>query len=444
MAFCSNCGRPLDDSDKFCRVCGKAKPNNKKTQKANTNNLDIAVDACVVLKGTKDEKTEVLVFVPELNRTVRVLVPNFVEEGQRIRIHGAGLAGSSGQKGDLYVNLSKVECYDVELTTSVTLSGNADAATKVFVYLPHTKSTVQVSVPNSTTTDQTLRLKGLGLDAPNGEPGDVYLHFNHIEYAAEPVAVETSAQTKARAESQSKETSNVKQCPTCLKTVPAHSAFCLECGAPISDTANANQAERKIVYDGVIHKCPNCGELVNSFTLNCPLCGHEFRGSNTNNAVQKLAKKLEEIEANRPPKKARTFKDEFFGTYGNFSKEDEQKINLIRNFVIPNTKEDILEFMILAASNIDMKLYGTEASADETGAQRAISDAWMAKFEQAYQKAQFSFAETSVFAKIQKIHVEKMKEVTKEKRKKTGELLLIVGGIVIMMIFLLVALAFVS
>ena len=33
----------------------------------------------------------------------------------------------------------------------------------------------------------------------------------------------------------------------------------------------------------------------------------------------------------------------------------QQKTNLIINFSVPNTREDILEFMILASSNIDVK-----------------------------------------------------------------------------------------
>lgn len=40
---------------------------------------------------------------------------------------------------------------------------------------------------------------------------------------------------------------------------------------------------------------------------------------------------------------------------------DEQKIDLIRNFSIPNTKEDVLEFIVLAAANIDLKVYGLDS-----------------------------------------------------------------------------------
>lgn len=227
-------------------------------------------------------------------------------------------------------------------------------------------------------------------------------------------------------------------CVNCGQQMSEEAKFCSSCGAPI--VGNSSNTHRKKVFEGELHKCPNCGGMVEAFTTNCPSCGLEFRGSKASNSVHDLATKLEEIENNRQPKKSRTLKDEFFGTYGKFTLEDEKKIALIRNFVIPNTKEDILEFMILASSNIDMKLYGTEPSADETGAQRAISDAWIAKFEQAYQKAQFTFSDTAIFSKIEKIYLEKIKELNKQKRKKARQLPLLFGMMFALVIISLIAL----
>ena len=42
------------------------------------------------------------------------------------------------------------------------------------------------------------------------------------------------------------------------------------------------------------------------------------------------------------------------------SKTDEQEISLIKSFPIPNTKEDLYEFLILSQSNIDMEVYSSE------------------------------------------------------------------------------------
>ena len=91
---------------------------------------------------------------------------------------------------------------------------------------------------------------------------------------------------------------------------------------------------------------------------------------------------------------------------------------MIRSFSIPNTKEDILEFMILAASNIDLKLYGEEDRAGINSPQRLISDAWLAKFEQAYEKARFSFSGYPDFVNIKEIYEKKMIRLEEEKRNK--------------------------
>lgn len=66
---------------------------------------------------------------------------------------------------------------------------------------------------------------------------------------------------------------------------------------------------------------------------------------------------------------------------------DERTISLIRTFPIPNTVEDIQEFLILATSNVDAKSY----SFDGNPRQRAISDAWLSKCDQAVKKAEMAF-----------------------------------------------------
>ena len=66
-------------------------------------------------------------------------------------------------------------------------------------------------------------------------------------------------------------------------------------------------------------------------------------------SLKEFTIKLQEIEANRKDKKSKGF----FSAYDasiNISKTDEQIINLIKSFPVPNAKEDMLEFMILATS----------------------------------------------------------------------------------------------
>ena len=210
-------------------------------------------------------------------------------------------------------------------------------------------------------------------------------------------------------------------CINCGQQLPDGAKFCAECGSPVQVSA---QSQRKTVYDGEIHKCPNCGENVAAFLANCPSCQYEFRGENNRSTVQQLAQKLQALEAQRPAMSGKR-RSIFAQVYGErvIPQTDEKKINEIRNFVIPNTKEDILEFAILAASNIDLKAYGIDS--DNYYVQRAISDAWIAKLEQAHQKARIMFGDRPEFFSIDALYSQKQKEIKKKKR----ELLWLILGI---------------
>lgn len=108
-------------------------------------------------------------------------------------------------------------------------------------------------------------------------------------------------------------------CTNCGKQLDEGAKFCSTCGAAVPQTTWEENSERKTVYDGELHKCPNCGEQINSFVAVCPACGYEFRGAKTASCVKELAAKLEPVS------------------------DPEQRDDLIRNFYIPNTKEDICE-----------------------------------------------------------------------------------------------------
>ena len=85
--------------------------------------------------------------------------------------------------------------------------------------------------------------------------------------------------------------------------------------------------------------CPNCGKQVPPMTLKCE-CGYEFTKAKAISSVQELVDKIDLISSD------------------NSSVVDrEQKIcDTIELFPVPNTKEDILEFMSLATSNLKNKV----------------------------------------------------------------------------------------
>ena len=224
-------------------------------------------------------------------------------------------------------------------------------------------------------------------------------------------------------------------CANCGTELVDGANYCWNCGIAINSVNPGVQ--RRTVFEGELHKCPNCGELLNAFEVSCPACGYELRGSRAANAVRELSAKLENIEQSREPSKSHSLMGKLYGSDGQIGKTDAQKISLIRSFSIPNTKEDISEFMILAASNIDLKLYGLGNQGVITASQRAVSDAWLAKFEQAYKKAQFTIGATPEFQSIKEIYSEKMKAL---KHARLQIPLLIVGliGVPLLMLLLLI------
>ena len=185
-------------------------------------------------------------------------------------------------------------------------------------------------------------------------------------------------------------------CSKCGAILIDGSNFCEKCGSARNDTPSYDESNRQQEYVGKILKCPNCGENLKSFEANCLACGYELRSTKSIDSVQELSRRLEQIEAERVLDKPRSIYKAVYSE-PNISKTDEQKATLIRTFPIPNTKEDLLEFIILAQSNIDSELYASDFRTPS----RVLSDAWKSKFEQAYDKAEVLLANTPEFRHIQ-------------------------------------------
>ena len=185
-------------------------------------------------------------------------------------------------------------------------------------------------------------------------------------------------------------------CRNCGRELTNDAKFCDACGEKVVTMAKA--AQRKEFYDGEVHKCPNCGEVLNAFTICCDRCGYELRGVKISDSVQEFSKRLEMAEG------------------------EQQRINLIRGFAIPNTKEDIIEFMTLAMANFDAEFYVTHLGEED------VSDAWLAKIEQCYQKAKTCFKEDKIFKEIEGVYCKIFNKINKLRCKKRKKFLIIVGG----------------
>ena len=202
-------------------------------------------------------------------------------------------------------------------------------------------------------------------------------------------------------------------CMNCGQELPSGAKFCSGCGTAI-DGVGITASQRKTTYDGELHKCPNCGELLNSFVTDCPSCGYELRSVKVNSPVNELVQKVEKAET------------------------IDKKIELITNFYVPNTKEDIYDFFILAVSNLEDTNYDTD-------------DAWLAKLEQTYHKARLSFGNASEFAYVEELYKKTITKVSKRgtmnfvrKNKKLCLSALLVGVGIIMLIVGIIIMSSVS
>ena len=213
--------------------------------------------------------------------------------------------------------------------------------------------------------------------------------------------------------------------------------FCQKCGYPVSD-GNAENAQRKQEFAGKLYKCPNCGEILKSFELNCPACGYELRGARASSAVKEFALKLEAIESRREYEKPRGF----FATaeaQQRVSKTDEQKISLIKSFSVPNTKEDMLEFMILATSSMNMRTYDS-ANTNVSKSEKEVNAAWFSKVQQVYEKAKRTYSTDGIFTEIKALYDSCNEEIKKSKKKGIIKWILMLGWVPILWIVIIASL----
>ena len=126
-----------------------------------------------------------------------------------------------------------------------------------------------------------------------------------------------------------------------------------------SGESEESMTESDILRDAqhLKRKCPNCGCLIPGFSMTCPDCGYVFQQENESSLESRNA--FGELQ------------DRLLRTRG-----VKTKAAIINSFVMPNTKESLLQLLILAYSNYDTGK-GVE--------KELIRRAWLSKAVQAYQ-----------------------------------------------------------
>lgn len=88
-----------------------------------------------------------------------------------------------------------------------------------------------------------------------------------------------------------------------------------------------------------VRKCPACGAIISYMQTRCPQCGNEITNVSAARSVQKLSDMINQITATEMIKETR----------------QERIKNAIKSFPVPTTKEDIMEFLFMAAPNAKKK-----------------------------------------------------------------------------------------
>lgn len=101
--------------------------------------------------------------------------------------------------------------------------------------------------------------------------------------------------------------------------------------------------------------CPQCGKQVPPLTIKCE-CGYEFTNEKHESSVKLLSEKIEKIQSRQLKGDPDT--DEW---KADKKLRDQEMLDAISLFPVPNTKEDIVEFLSLAAPNARQKggFFGT-------------------------------------------------------------------------------------
>ncbi len=206
-------------------------------------------------------------------------------------------------------------------------------------------------------------------------------------------------------------------CMNCGAQLTSEARFCARCGTPVNGVIPPQPQPEMMI------KCPNCGSAINRLSATCAYCGTQIANKEASKTVKQFAEELAKIEAEAPEtRQARGY----WGAYARLinqsyaDKTFDRKVSLIKSFPIPNTVEEISEFILLACASIDVnfgKKTKRNALAGNPGStvykDISLANTWVNKLEQAYNKAMISFPNDPVFPKIRSIYENKMRELNR-------------------------------
>lgn len=179
--------------------------------------------------------------------------------------------------------------------------------------------------------------------------------------------------------------------------------------------------------EGDLKKCPSCGAPVQSFNTKCGDCGHEFRNIESSKSIKDFFILL---------------KDEPLVKHS----------SIINNFPVPNTKEDIIEFLSLAIGNCrelsqkekqsyqDLKNIFSGGYSPELKQKEAEIRAWQSKVQSTLQKGKIMLGDTTSF-EILKGFENEFNRIKKQNKRQGRSLYWILGGMFILLFAIMIPMA---
>lgn len=160
--------------------------------------------------------------------------------------------------------------------------------------------------------------------------------------------------------------------------------FCSACGKSVTGTVSQMEAAPipRTTTVGQVKKCPSCGNVIETFQTRCSSCGFELGSKEASKTIKEFSNKIIEFDSEIAAAKGsaekksvvwwvilniftyciplliRTIKRAFIPKIPPLIPSEQKKKSYIENFIVPNNREDILEFALYIPSRIENLLGG--------------------------------------------------------------------------------------